>query len=396
MDLFSGLGTYWAGLLASTLLLLQLFSAQASIYLNTLASSVDQYLVEFTITHTSPIPQTSVGSTATDVSTSTPVVTAATSTATTTKKVAAKKPVVAKTTTATTSVPKQPLAPIIPPEQVNTLARASIVNILCISQSGGSVRSISGSGVIIDARGVILTNAHIGQYFLLRDYPTKNAVDCVVRTGSPATPLYRATLLYLPPAWINENASQIKAAQGTGTGENDYALLKISETTNPQGILPASYTNIAMTASTPDTGDQALVAGYPAGFLDGLTIERNLYATSAFTTIGTLYTFNDPTHVDVVSLGGTVVSQGGSSGGAVLRTYDGKLVGLISTATAGTTTSDRDLRAITIGYIDRSLREAGKGGIAEILSQDLSTLAADFAATTFIEEKKKLIDALSN
>ena len=393
MDLFSGLGTYWAGLLASSILIVQLFTAQASMYLNTLADSLDHYLATLSNTSSNIQSVTQTHITTTHTASSTPVA-ATTTTATTTKKVAAKKPIVAQTTT-TTAVQKQPLAPIIPAEQVNTLARASIVNILCVAQGGGSVRSVSGSGVIIDARGVILTNAHIAQYLLLRDYPYKNAVDCVVRTGSPATPLYRATLLYLPPAWINENASQIKAEHGVGTGENDYALLKISETTNPQGILPSSYINIAMSAAAPSTGDQALVAGYPAGFLDGLTIERNLYATSAFTTIGTLYTFNDPTHVDVVSLGGTVVSQGGSSGGAVVRTYDGKLVGLISTATSGTTTSDRDLRAITIGYIDRSLRDAGKGGIAEILSQDLVKLSTDFAATTFLEEKKKLIEALS-
>ena len=30
---------------------------------------------------------------------------------------------------------------------------------------------ISGSGVIVDSRGVVLTNAHVGQFFLLHDYP---------------------------------------------------------------------------------------------------------------------------------------------------------------------------------------------------------------------------------
>jgi hypothetical protein len=256
------------------------------------------------------------------------------------------------------------------------------------------VRSISGSGVIIDARGIILTNSHIAQYFLLKDYPGTNAVDCTIRTGSPASPMYRASLLYLPPAWITENASQITLEHGTGTGENDYAFLRVTSTTNPSGTLPAVFPNIGMTTAV-DTGDSVLVAGYPAGFLDAQTIERNLYATTAFTAIGQLYTFNDPSHVDVVSLGGTVVSQGGSSGGAVVRAYDGKLSGIIATATMGTTTADRDLRAITISYIDRSLKDAGKGGIVDFLSQNLDTLEANFAPT-FAQEKQQLIHALSH
>ncbi len=206
--------------------------------------------------------------------------------------------------------------------------------------------------------------------------------------------MYKASLIYLPPAWITENASQITADHGTGTGENDYAFLRINATTNPSGTLPTIFPNILM-ATVIETGDGVLVAGYPAGFLDAQTIEHDLYATTAFTTIGQLYTFNDPTHVDVVSLGGTVVSQGGSSGGAVVRTYDGKLSGLIATATTGTTTADRDLRAITVSYIDRSLREAGKGGLVEFLSQDLSTIEAGFAST-FASEKQQLVKVIAH
>ena len=33
-----------------------------------------------------------------------------------------------------------------------------------------TIKAISGSGVIIDSRGVILTNAHLAEYFLLKDY----------------------------------------------------------------------------------------------------------------------------------------------------------------------------------------------------------------------------------
>ena len=64
--------------------------------------------------------------------------------------------------------------------------RKALVNIICTVSAGTVLRSISGSGVIISSKGVVLTNAHIGQYFLLSDYPSKGNTFCVIRTGSPA------------------------------------------------------------------------------------------------------------------------------------------------------------------------------------------------------------------
>ncbi len=296
---------------------------------------------------------------------------------------------------ATSSKPQEPLSPLIDPDTINTQTRTAIVNILCGTASNGLLKPISGSGVIIDPRGIILTNAHIGQYFLLRDYPSKNSVDCVVRMGSPAHPLYRAQLVYLPPAWIDDNASQLIAEHGVGTGQNDYAFLQISGPTDPTRTLPSLYPFISMSGQTPDTGDGILIAGYPAGFLDGITIEKSLYPTSAFTAVGQLYSFDKSSSVDVISLGGTVVAQGGASGGAVVRVYDGKLTGIIATATTGSTTASRDLRAITVGHLDRSLRAYGKGGLVAFLSSDMWAEAADFAAKTFEVEKQKLVQVLA-
>jgi hypothetical protein len=241
---------------------------------------------------------------------------------------------------------------------------------------------------------VILTNAHIGQYFLLSQALGRSSVDCVIRIGSPAAPRYRATLLYLPPQWVENNASQIKSEHASGTGEYDYAFLLINSTTDPSGTLPASFPNILMSGATPVTGENILVAGYPAGFLDSMTIERNLYATSAYSKVGQLYTFDSTMSIDVVSLGGTVVSQGGSSGGAVVRMYDGRLSGLIATATTGTTTADRDLRAITLNYINRSLTALGKGGLLGLLNGDVQDAAATFAKEVAPSEAQKLLEAL--
>lgn len=302
------------------------------------------------------------------------------------------------TATKTPSVVATPAAPQLPTlsgEVVNTLVRTSLVNIFCTTASGGFMKPVSGSGIIIDSRGVILTNAHVAQFFLLRDYPRKDNVECVVRQGSPAKPLYKATLLYLPPQWVTDNASEIVAPVATGTGENDYAFLLITGSTNATTPLPASFPTLEMAGDEPVPGEQMLLAGFPAGFLDGIIITTNLYAASSFSPVQNLYTFNDPTHVDVFSLGGSIVSQSGSSGGAAVRVRDGQLLGVITTDTAGTTTADRNLHAITLGHINRSLIEYGQGGITGLLSKNLQKAATEFNTKTAPALTQKLIDAIT-
>jgi hypothetical protein len=379
MDLFSSLIPYLKGLIASSLIALHLMLG-SGYNLFSAFGATESPLAQISVTTSTPKAATSTK--AAVVATTTPKIP--------TKTIAKATPV--SPVQATT--PKTNLTPLLSSDSVNTNTRASIVNILCSTASSNGGRSISGSGVIVDARGVVLTNAHIGQYFLLMNALGRDKVDCVIRAGSPAAPLYRATLLYLPPQWVDANATQISAEHALGTGEYDYAFLLINGRTDPQASLPSSFTNIAMSGTSLDTGENVLVAGYPAGFLDSETIQRNLYATSAFTAIGQLYTFNSASNVDVVSLGGTIVSQGGSSGGAVVRLYDGKLAGLIATASTGTTTASRDLHAITINYIDRSLSEAGKAGIVGLLSGNIVDSAAQFNADVAPKEAQKIIDAL--
>ncbi len=283
--------------------------------------------------------------------------------------------------------------PSLPTEQLNTLARASLVNILCTTQNGGSFNPISGSGVIIDSRGIILTNAHVAQYFLLRDYSSPGNIQCVIRVGSPAQPRYTAELMYLPPAWIADNASKIKDQTPTGTGENDYAFVLITGTTNPSGTLPSSFAALPMDGGNPQAGEGILLAAYPAGFLGGIAINLNLYLTSAIATVGEVYTFGDQANIDLFSLGGTLVAQSGSSGGAAVS-LQGKLKGLITTEIPADTTAGRDLRAITVAHINRSLGAAGLGGISGLLLADPAKFSANFNAKLAPAETKALEDAL--
>ncbi len=280
------------------------------------------------------------------------------------KKIAA--PVKTEQTPATQATPV-PAVPQIPFEQLNVTARKALVNILCSTQSGGPLSPISGSGVIISDNGVILTNAHIAQYFLLRDFNgQKDAVECLIRTGSPAYNTYSAELVYISPTWIADNKTVLTDQNPKGTGEHDYAFLRItgkvdgSPVTDRVPYLPVSLSENNI------VGTYELLASYPAGFLGGQSILQNLFQSSAITTIQEVYTFGSDT-IDLVSVPSTVVSQKGSSGGAVVNGF-GTLTGIISTETEGATTGDRDLRAITASYINRDLKAESGSSIADILA----------------------------
>lgn len=274
------------------------------------------------------------------------------------------------------STPAVPAPTPVPAPAETDKVRAAVVNIICITGNGSPLESISASGVIIDPRGIILTNAHVAQHYLLKDYPTKNAISCTIRTGSPARPMYTATLLFISPSWVADNASQIMLANPSGTGEHDYALLVMTGVANNTVVPPASFPYLPIGLDNPVTGKVVQIAAYPAGFLGGLTIQKDLYETSAQTTIGTLYTFGTVTP-DLFSVGGTVLSQHGSSGGAVADA-SGTLIGLIVTATDGEQTATRDLRALATSYLVRDFATEAGMSLSTYLGGDILAEAAAF------------------
>lgn len=286
-----------------------------------------------------------------------------------------KKPIIKATKTASpatstetiTRLPNPYSTPPLPLALVNERAREALVNILCTT-STGLVLPISGSGVIIDPRGVILTNAHVAQYVLLSENSGLD-LECYIRTGSPATAHWIPKVLYIPPVWVSAHASEITSSHVLGTGEHDYALLYIARSMDGTP-LPSSFP-----ALVPDVregigfvDDSILVASYPAEFLGGLAATNALYAASADTSVKQLMTFTTDT-VDVYSLGGVILAQSGSSGGAAANAW-GYLIGLITTTSEAPTTADRDLRAVTLAYINRDIMTQTGFDLPTILGGD--------------------------
>ncbi len=272
-------------------------------------------------------------------------------------------------------------------ELINTETRAAVVNIFCTT-GGMSLSPISASGVMIDSRGILITNAHVAQYVLL-EQTTTIPISCRGRIGSPATDHYALSILYISPAWVKEHAGDLVISRPTGTGEHDWALLlatPLASSSIPY-LKPDSREGIAF------EGDDVLIAAYPAGFLGGFITSSGLYVSSAVTTIKQLFTFTDQGAIDLVSLGGSVLAQSGSSGGAVVNAW-GRLVGLVVTSSDAETTAERDLRAITFAHIDRSMREQYGASLEKFLDSDVRAKADEFLEKNGIELAEKLTEVL--
>lgn len=229
-----------------------------------------------------------------------------------------------------------------------------LVNILCMYQDGDHLRATTGSGVFIDPKGIILTNAHVAQFLLIQEFRDK--ARCTIRQGTPATDRYEADLLYISPAWIYENAPLVDAPSPSGTGERDYALLYVKNALN--GEMPVAFPAAKLhteALSPKDRGREVVIGGYPADIFREKGFRAALEPEVARTRILDLFTFSAD-RADLFSLAPSKVGEHGSSGGPVFDT-EGALLGLIVTKGDEESEGAHSLRALSLPYIDATIQE---------------------------------------
>ena len=300
--------------------------------------------------------------------------------ATTTQTVQVTETVIKKPIVAAQAIPITPeQKPIVSVSDTNasldisaSLLRKALVNIICNAPAGGRTHSISGSGIIIDPKGIILTNAHIGQYFLLAD----RGVSCVIRSGNPAVDKYNASPIYISPLWLRTNPEVLTKTSPSGTGEYDFALLAISKSATAEP-LPSSFPYITLATTPPSAGTPVVIASYGAQFIESSQIASNLFPTIVFGSVKEIFTFAVNT-IDVIALGGSAAAQEGSSGGGVADA-SGNLVGTITTSTVSGATDTRSLNAITASYIRAEYASEMGSALDLLLAESPATAISEFA-----------------
>jgi hypothetical protein len=267
----------------------------------------------------------------------------------------------------------------IDPETAPATALEALVNIYCTYKTDEYIKTTTGTGFFIDTDGVILTNAHVAQFLLLEGIAGE--AQCIIRAGNPAVPSYEAELLYIPPAWIREHAKLINDLNPKGTGERDYALLYVHAALDRKPM-PASFAALPFDVELPNTSilnSEVFATGYPAPQVVEEGAEITLIPKQATTTIGDLMTFGS-TYIDLFTIRGSGVGEHGSSGGPVVN-KDGKAIGIISTKGDDTAFGDGSLRAITLSYIDRTIREETTASLRQNLGGNLPYRAQLFKET---------------
>ena len=266
--------------------------------------------------------------------------------------------------------------------ELDPLWRDALVNLYCVVSGSDDV--VSGSGVIIDRRGIILTNAHVGMSFLFSAVNAPSLYECTVRIGSPAEPRYRAELLYIPAGWIDADIAQFGKTDDKNYvyGKQDYALLYITATINARASLPSSFPFMQTENIVPAKGTPVYILGYPASYLGATTVVKDLYLISSHSFVDAIKPIDMGTGEDVMAFKGTIAGQHGTSGGAIVES-GGKFVGIPTyyAEEFGNTTDDNVLHAITIAYIDADLKKSTGYSLKEFSRRtDLASLSVAFMA----------------
>lgn len=278
----------------------------------------------------------------------------------------------------------QSLAPN--PEDINLNLRKSVVNILCRSNSS-FVNGTVGTGVLISKDGVILTNAHLGQYFLLE---RMGLVSCFIRNGSPAKGYLRALPLYISEKWLQNHPATFLQESPTGTGENDFALLSIATTSLAgNNFVPAPLT----IDRTLQPRKQLLAIAYPVGELGSFFIEHGLYASSAIPEITDILTFGTST-VDLLVLSGTVLAQRGSSGGLIAN-LNGNMAALITTISEEGNTNERTVGAITLSHIASSFASETNLSLGDFIVGNIPRKTQAYLSGLGKKQAERIIETLS-
>ncbi len=208
----------------------------------------------------------------------------------------------------------------------------AVIQIFC----KGEKETFSASGVIVNSRGLVLTNAHVAGIV-----KRVGESSCQARRDNPASPFGKITVVF--------QADTAKKITDTEVPQRDVAFLKISEASR-------DFTFADLSLENAREGETLLTLGYPSEFLASISAELNsnlvfsVLRVDGFTDIDGEKT----TAEGYVFRGGLALQQGSS--GTALVNRQGKVVGLIFATTKAKTTDDRQGIGLMVSYINKIMQ----------------------------------------
>ncbi|MBI4132602.1 MAG: trypsin-like peptidase domain-containing protein [Candidatus Sungbacteria bacterium] len=220
----------------------------------------------------------------------------------------------------------------------------SIVQVYCTTPE----ELFSASGVIVNLRGLFLTNAHVAEIV-----EKAGANRCQARHGNPADPFAKIEIVFIPDTSVKISDTEVP--------QRDFAFLRIVDAIS-------SFSAAEITEEDAGPGAIFLTLGYPSEFLKGLvsSVNSNLVFSSlqvdAFADVD-----GDTKTAEGYVFHGGLILQKGSSGTAIF-TREGKIAGLIFATTKGDTTAERDGIALMTSYMNKILKLETGQGLAEFIA----------------------------
>ncbi len=253
--------------------------------------------------------------------------------------------------------------------------KEAVVNIYCTIKQGNTIKAITGSGVLIDPHGIILTNAHVGEYPLLQDAGLVQNLNCIARSGSPVNQSRKVHVIYISKNWINQNYSNIVSPSFTETGEGDIALLTIDLSSGNNSSIKYISTNFRPSLSI---GDSISIASYPANILSTNGISTPLIVVKENLQIGDLFDLSSGGFSgQLIDSTDSLQAAPGSSGGAMIDA-GGNLIGLISLTTSGNSPFAKHVRALSMDHVNSVILRDTGSSLSSFLAQNLDTISRQF------------------
>jgi hypothetical protein len=226
-------------------------------------------------------------------------------------------------------------------------AAERVVNFLCRTKNGEIAVA---TGVFIDPRGFLITNAHVAE---------DSTGRCLIRKGSPAQNYVWAEMIFFPTDYT-------ASATSNATLRRDISIWKVVESATKDS-LPSTFPSYELDASLQvQDGTKLETFSYPAELLSYSVIINSLYMVFSETDVEAHDSFF------IQSVEG-VGSQKGSSGGVLIDPYTGKLAGVIFAVSSGESKAiiDRKTYSLTPYAINETVRLQTGKNIPEYLSTPL-------------------------